>query len=120
MESRKRWRAMRFREFFESVGRDTLMDLGIAVAETHDLDDSDISGDEQLVAMGKQVYETAQDIFNRCGVAEDFGIQHVGASIVFGGTNRLVYTSQGWAIDADLCTPRFKEGWAKISHEYQR
>ncbi len=58
--------------------------------------------------VGLLVIEEALNRFEACGAAEDFCVQSVGAAVVFGGTNRILWTaSAGFRPDVTYCTPRF-------------
>ena len=65
------------------------------------------------------VKEMALQIFADCGAPGDFCVQDIGASIVFGGTNRLILSEYGWRIDEAYCTPRFIERF-KEKYEVRR
>ncbi len=68
-----------------------------------------------LADIGLIVAEEAMEIFENCGAASDFCIQAVGAiSVVFGGTNRLLWTVKGgFRPDEPYCTPRFLAAYRK-------
>jgi hypothetical protein len=52
------------------------------------------------------VAEAAAVYFEVC--PEDFGVQYVGEAVVFGGTNRLIWTpAQGFRPDREYCSPAF-------------
>ena len=57
------------------------------------------------------IVDEAREIFRECGDEDDFGLQHAaGGGIVFGGTNRLLWTpGGGFRPDASYCSSRFLE-----------
>lgn len=56
------------------------------------------------------VVESAHEIFRSAGCASDFCLQHCGlSSIVFGGTNRLIWSPLGFQIDSAYCTDKFRQ-----------
>ena len=59
--------------------------------------------------IGILVAEAAQEIFEKCGAADDFCVQAVGSGCaVFGGTNRVIFNPlSGFKADAGHCTARF-------------
>lgn len=64
--------------------------------------------EQHLIDMASMVVEEAEERFNTCGAEDDFCVQHVGQSTVFGGTNRLIWSPKhGWQPDRQLCTERF-------------
>ena len=65
------------------------------------------------------VKEMALQIFADCGAPDDFCVQTIGASLVFGGANRLILSEYGWRIDEAYCTPRFIERF-KEKYEVRR
>lgn len=65
---------------------------------------------------GELVYsiiDEARSRFAACGAESDFCLQHhTGTSIVFGGTNRVIWTAvSGYRPDPDDCTKRFLRQW---------
>jgi hypothetical protein len=66
-----------------------------------------------LQNIGGMVIEEAEQIFTECGSPDDFCIQcSVGYSVVFGGLNRLLWTSKGgFKPDRCYCSKRFLENW---------
>ena len=67
-------------------------------------------GQKVLEELGVDVHSVAEQIFDECGAADDFGHQ---TGLVFGGTNRIVLTSLGWRADRSVCTPGFLEAFDK-------
>lgn len=65
--------------------------------------------DSQIIDIGDSVVEIAFAIFCRCEAAEDFCVQAIGCTIVFGGTNRLILGTDGFRPDPGYCTPKFLE-----------
>jgi len=65
--------------------------------------------------LGEVVCDEARGIFDECGADEDFCIQDVGETyIIFGGTNRLIWTCRGFTIDKHLCTPNFIDSFENL------
>ncbi len=58
--------------------------------------------------MGLGVYETAQEIFEDCGAADDFCHQ---TGLVFGGHNRIKLTARGWVAEESHCTEKFLDAF---------
>lgn len=57
----------------------------------------------------------ALEIFEDCGAASDYCVQHRGEDrLIFGGTNRLILDKRGWRIDRSACTERFIRRWDEI------
>ena len=67
-----------------------------------------------LEDIGILVAEAAQEIFEKCGAADDFCVQAVGSGCaVFGGTNRVIFNPlSGFKADAGHCTARFLAAFA--------
>jgi len=61
--------------------------------------------------MGVEVYETAQEIFEACGVPDDFCHQ---TGLVFGGTNRIKLTRSGWVAEHEYCTEEFLDAFDRV------
>lgn len=59
--------------------------------------------------IGDIVLEAAHDIFCTCQAESDFCVQSTGGqTVVFGGTNRLIWTARGgFRPDRGYCTERF-------------
>lgn len=75
--------------------------------------------DEQIEVIGMRVCEVALEIFQRCGSESDFCVQHAWVNIVFGGTNRLIFSPHsGWRIDRSDCTTKFIDCWESIKNDY--
>ena len=66
--------------------------------------------ENDLIEIGMDVFEHAADIFNTCGASDDFCRQ---TGLVFGGTNRVILSSQGWYADPLYCTERFMAEFRK-------
>jgi hypothetical protein len=65
-----------------------------------------------IFEIGEVVVDAALDIFAECGAASDFCVQHIGGNIVFGGTNRLIWSSKfGFNPDRSYCTENFLKKW---------
>ena len=63
---------------------------------------------EELMEMGVALLEVAEEVFHTCRADEDFCVQSIGLSnVVFGGTNRLVFSHKGFFINESHCTPQF-------------
>lgn len=63
---------------------------------------------QHLVDMASLILEEAETRFSTCGAESDFCVQHVGQNVVFGGTNRLIWSAKhGWRPDRTSCTERF-------------
>lgn len=60
--------------------------------------------DSQVTDAGIAVIDIAYDIFCRCDAEQDFCVQD---DNVFGSTNRIVLTINGWRAEASHCTPDF-------------
>ncbi len=75
--------------------------------------------EKQSQEIGMMIIEEAADRFTECGAASDFCIQHIGAAVIFGGTNRLIFSLKvGFYLDKSYCTERFiKEYEARYNHE---
>ena len=69
---------------------------------------------EQESDIGLAVMELAQDIFDQAGCPDDFCVQAIGGSIVFGGTNRLILCTRGWVYDSSCCTEEFMQACDKV------
>ena len=64
--------------------------------------------------IGELVIEEAMDIFCECQAESDFCVQHVGQCVVFGGSNRLIFSVKtGFRPDRSYCSARFLENWDK-------
>jgi len=71
--------------------------------------------DQQIQDVGVLVCEAAQNLFKNCDAEDDFCIQHVGLTAVFGGTNRIIFEPvQGFYADKAYCTPKFLKAWRSI------
>ena len=65
------------------------------------------------------IVEEAREIFKSCGAESDFGLQYAtGGVIVFGGTNRLLWTSGGGfrPVGDASCSSRFLERFNASSY----
>ncbi len=61
------------------------------------------------------VVEKAENIFKYCNAHSDFGLQCVSYnSIVFGGTNRLIWNIDSFRIDESYCTNDFKDKFNEL------
>lgn len=49
------------------------------------------------------VQEWAHDLFCDLGIEDDFCIQSVGQTVVFGGRNRIVFSKKGFSLDRSYC-----------------
>ncbi len=63
--------------------------------------------------MGIGVYETAQEIFEACGVPHDFCHQ---TGLVFGSTNRIKLTRCGWIAESSHCTEEFLDAFDRVAY----
>ncbi len=81
--------------------RDDALEIMMTKAGGEDVDDDD------CIAIGFQVVEAAMEYFVEC--PEDFCLQNMsGETIVFGGTNRLLWTARhGFRPDRSSCTEKF-------------
>ena len=75
--------------------------------------------EKQSQEIGMVIIEEAADRFTECGAASDFYIQHIGSTVVFGGTNRLIFSLKfGFYMEKSYCTERFiKEYETRYNHE---
>lgn len=67
----------------------------------------------EFEAIGIAVYETAKEIFEDCGAADDFCHQ---TGLVFGGTNRIKLTARGWQAEESHCTEKFLDAFDCIAY----
>jgi hypothetical protein len=65
----------------------------------------------EFESIGIEVYEQAQEIFEACGVPDDFCHQ---IGLVFGGTNRIKLTRSGWVAEYSHCTEEFLDKFERI------
>jgi hypothetical protein len=64
--------------------------------------------DKELIDLGIALFGAAETIFHECQAKEDFCVQCIsGDTVVFGGTNRLIFSYNGWYISESHCTPQF-------------
>jgi hypothetical protein len=58
--------------------------------------------------IGLLLIDEAQQRFQQCDAQNDFCIQDVGINVIFGGTNRLIWSPrQGFILDKLYCTQQF-------------
>mgnify|MGYP003435638571 FL=1 len=63
------------------------------------------------------IVEKAENIFKYCNAHSDFGLQSIGYnSIVFGGTNRLIWNIDSFRIDESYCTANFKDKFKELKN----
>lgn len=63
------------------------------------------------------IVEKAENIFKYCNAHSDFGLQSIGYnSIVFGGTNRLIWNIDSFRIDESYCTSNFKDKFNELKN----
>lgn len=63
------------------------------------------------------IVEKAENIFKYCNAYSDFGLQSVSYnSIVFGGTNRLIWNIDSFRIDESYCTDNFKDKFKELKN----
>ena len=63
---------------------------------------------EAAEEIGLLVIDEAMQRFQQCDAQNDFCIQDVGINVIFGGTNRLIWSpKQGFILDKLYCTQQF-------------
>lgn len=63
------------------------------------------------------IVEKAENIFKYCNAHSDFGLQSISYnSIVFGGTNRLIWNIDSFRIDESYCTANFKDKFKELEN----
>ena len=68
----------------------------------------------QCGELADMIVEAASEYFKEC--PEDFCVQSVGFSyIIFGGTNRLIWSPEGFSPDVSYCTQKFLQHYHKLS-----
>jgi hypothetical protein len=67
-----------------------------------------LEAENARAVIGYYIVAAAAEFFKFC--PDDFGIQHINDGvIIFGGTNRLIWTPHGFRPDPPYCSPRFLE-----------
>jgi len=68
--------------------------------------------EEYLGEIGALVVCEAQRMFEEIGMGREFGIQAVGANVVFGGTPRVLWNPvTGFKLDKPYCSADFIARW---------
>lgn len=70
-----------------------------------------MANQDEYEELGIAVYEKAQEIFEACGVPDDFSHQ---TGLVFGSTNRIKLTRSGWVADHSYCTEKFLDAFDRV------
>ena len=75
---------------------------------------------EDLKDVAMLVIEMAADLFEQAGFPDDFCIQYIGYSAVFGGWNRVTWNpKKGWKVDTYYSTTEFTKKFNKALKEYE-